>query len=191
MPMKNFLYQDDPATGDYRFFQVSFVVEDIVAAAHRWVDVFGVGPFFIMPRRQLECWYRGTVNQLEIQVALAQSGPVQIELVTQFNDVPSVYRDVYSAHQGGFHHMCTITDRYEQTLSRYEKLGFPIGSKIDSPVRAAYVDTREGFGFFSEVVERTDAHSAAMSTIAAANTAWDGSDPVRMAARAGYEVSAG
>lgn len=191
MALRNVFYQDGPPQGEYRFFQVSFVVEDIVAAAQRWGRVFGVGPFFVMPRRRLDCWYRGTTGTLEIQVALAQSGPAQIELVQQFNDVPSVYRDVYAAGQGGFHHICTITDRYEETLERYVRLGFPIGSKIESPVRAAYVDTREGFGFFSEVVERTAAHTAAMGDIAAASEGWDGSDPVRMTARAGYEVSPG
>ena len=37
--------------GDYRFFQLGFVVDDLVDVARRWVAVFGVGPFHVLPVR--------------------------------------------------------------------------------------------------------------------------------------------
>ena len=39
------LFQQPWPDGEYRFFQLGFVVDDLFAAADRWVQVYGVGPW--------------------------------------------------------------------------------------------------------------------------------------------------
>jgi len=58
-PMSHSLFQQQWPEGEYRMFQLGFLVDDLLAAARRWVDVFGVGPFHIMPRVSNACHYRG------------------------------------------------------------------------------------------------------------------------------------
>ena len=97
------LYEQDWPEGEYRFFQLGFVVDDIPTAAERWAAVFGVGPFTVLPAMEVACTYRGVDSGVNMQVAAAQLGPVQIELIQQHCDRPSVFRDVFAAHEGGFH----------------------------------------------------------------------------------------
>ena len=75
--------------------QAAFIVDDVEAAALRWVRTTGIGPFLHVPHIQLaEYDYRGERRSgLDFSVALAQSGGVQIELIQQHCDNPSAYRD--------------------------------------------------------------------------------------------------
>ena len=43
-PTPHRLFQQAWPEGEYRMFQLGFVVDDLLAAADRWVRVFGVGP---------------------------------------------------------------------------------------------------------------------------------------------------
>src|SRR6478609_8402941 len=74
------LFQQPWADGGVRFFQIGFVVDDVVAHGHRWAEVFGVGPFFVRKVPQASCTYRGEASTLSVNTAVAQAGPVQIEL---------------------------------------------------------------------------------------------------------------
>lgn len=58
-PMPQRLFQQPWPEGEYRMFQLGFVVDDLLTSARRWVEVFGVGPFHIMPRVKNSCRYRG------------------------------------------------------------------------------------------------------------------------------------
>ena len=61
----------------------------------------------MLPRVEAACTYRGAESKLDLQVAVAQAGPVQIELIEQFCDRPSVYRDLFGTGESGFHQICT------------------------------------------------------------------------------------
>ena len=58
-PLSYSLFQQQWPEGEYRMFQLGFVVGDLLRAARRWVDVFGVGPFHILPRVSNTCRYCG------------------------------------------------------------------------------------------------------------------------------------
>ena len=97
----NRLFQQPWPDGEYRLFQLGFVVDDLIAAAERWVRVFGVGPFHVLPRIEIASTYRGADSMVDMQVAVAQAGPVQIELIQQHCDRPSIYRDLFAVGEGG------------------------------------------------------------------------------------------
>ena len=115
--------------GEYRMFQIGVVVDDIFAACGDWARVFGIGPFHVFPRIETACWYRGTDTAVDLQIAVAQAGPVQIELIQQHCDRPSVYRELAGAGSR-IHQLCAITSDYHGKKARYESLGYPLVSEM-------------------------------------------------------------
>ena len=183
------LFEQPWPEGEYRFLQLGFVVDDLVATATQWVTVFGVGPFHVLPRLAQVCTYRGARSVLNFQVAVAQAGPVQIELLQQFDDRPSVLRDLVAQGEKGFHQVCTVTPDYEAKKSHYEALGYELRSEIiTAEHRVAYFDTVDDFGFFTEVVAQTPRFLAQLAQIAQTCAEWDGADPVRILTRDGYRT---
>lgn len=186
------LFEQSWPEGEYRFFQLGFVVDDLLAAAMNWTRVFGVGPFHIMPRGPMAYTYRGVPSAIDIQVGVAQAGPVQIELITQHTDGPSVFRDMndrYGTGESGFHQLCTVTADYDGKKAHYQKLGYETVGEVDArSQRIAYVDTFAEFGFFTEVVEQTRSFLANLTSISRTCADWDGSDPVRLLRRGGYDT---
>ena len=100
MPVHPMFEQPWPE-GEYRLFQLGFVVDDLLADAARWAHVLGVGPFHVTPTRTSSATYRGAPSNVEVQYALAQAGPVQIELIQQHCDRPSMFRDVFAQGRVG------------------------------------------------------------------------------------------
>lgn len=183
------LYQQPWPEGEYRMFQIGFVVEDLLASCARWASVFGVGPFHVLRSRESQVLYRGEMSPFEQQVAVAQAGPVQIELITQKDDRPSVIRDLYARGESGLHQLCSITPDYDGKRAYYEGLGYELAAEIiGKNQRIGYFDTIADFGFVTEVVEETPGFLDALADIAKTCAEWDGTDPVRLLRRGGYDT---
>jgi len=183
------LFQQPWPEGEFRFFQLGFVADDLLAAAARWAAVHRVGPFHVLPAAEVDCTYRGTRSALSLQIAVAQAGPVQIELIEQRDDRPSVYRDPFTATQAGFHQLCTVTPDYDGRRRHLEGLGYELASEIVAGgYRVGFYDTVADFGFFTEVVEETPGFVAQLAAISRTCAEWDGTDPVRLLSRGGYRT---
>jgi glyoxalase/bleomycin resistance protein/dioxygenase superfamily protein len=179
--MEHRLFEQPWPEGEYRFFQTAFVVDDALGAATRWSRVFGVGPFHVLPVFDQHLMYRGAASTITCQVAVAQAGPVQIELIQQLCDRPSVFREWSRDGTCVFHQLATVTPDYDAKLAHYENLGYALAAESMNPrFRNAYIDTLADFGFYTEVVESTPGFLANLNKISLAAAAWDGSDPVRM-----------
>ena len=188
----NRFYQGSWPDPPYRFFQIAWLVDDLVTTCRRWVDVYGVGPFHILPKRMGKVHHRGVDREVELQLGIAQAGPVQIELIQQTAASASIYRDVYPEGSRGLHHLCTITHDFDGTRAHYEGKGYKLAALIESPaMRVGYFDTHADFGFITEVVEHEPGFVAALETIADTCRTWDGSDPVRILMRGGYRTPEG
>jgi hypothetical protein len=168
----------DMSTG---LLQAAFVVNDLEEAAHRWISTARVGPFFIVPHAKVErVLYRGTPVTIDFSTALAQAGPLQIELIEQHNDSPSAYRDVYAKGQEGFHHLCTFTNSFDADLERHRSEGSPTAVQgAFGDMRFAYVDTRTRLGHMTEIIEDRASIKAFFKMIADAAVDWNGADPIR------------
>ena len=184
------LYEQSWPEGDYRFVQLGHVVDDIVGAAAEWASTFGVGPFHVLPIVDQHLTYAdGDVRTVRLQVAVAQAGPVQIELVQQHCDTPSIYRDWSRGGVSSFHQLATVTDDYDAKLRHYERNGHEVAAQsLDGALRVAYIDTVERFGFYTEIVEGTPHFLEQLRAISETCAAWDGRDPVRLLTRDGYRL---
>jgi Glyoxalase/Bleomycin resistance protein/Dioxygenase superfamily len=185
----NRMFEQPWPDGEYRLFQLGFVVDDVIAASARWAATFGVGPFHVLPRRTSRATYRGAASAVEVQYGIAQAGPVQIELVQQLCDRPSMFRDLVERGGCGFHQVCTVTQDYDGKAEHYTQLGYELVSEITTPGRrVGYFDTVADFGFYTEVVEDAPGLLAGLAQIAQTCAEWDGQDPVRLLTRDGYDT---
>lgn len=165
---------------DRTIFQNAWVVPDLEEAASRWVDQLGVGPFYVMVQDNLtDVTYRGEPGELSMRVALAQAGPMQIELIEQVSSTPSAYRDGVPEGEMGFHHMCVWTHDIDADTAYFADLGYPAATMGRSGARFAYYDTRPLLGCMLEVVEHLPRIEAMFGRIADAAVDWDGTDPIR------------
>lgn len=181
------LFQQPWPEGDHRFFQLGFVVDDLFAAADRWVRVYGVGPFHALPRAESPTTYRGRASTIDMQVAVAQAGPVQIELIRVHSAGESIFTD-FAGVRSGFHQLCTLTYDFDATVAHYTGLGYELVAEMGRDQRVAFFDTTEDFGFTTEVAEATPRFVDALAGIARTCAGWDGTDPIRILTRDGYRT---
>jgi len=167
--------------------QNGWVVDDLFAAIKKWTEFYGVGPFWVSEQVVPDdVMYRGEPAPLDMKVALAQAGDVQIELIQQNSDGPSAYRDQYAPGESGFHHACYSSDDFDADKALFEAAGYVAatqGSVYGGELRFAYFDTRADFGIFTEIVTPTEAFLANNQKIkdVAADWAKDGfKDPIRL-----------
>jgi hypothetical protein len=183
------LYEQAWPDGEHRHLQIGYVVEDVVAVAGAWARTFGIGPFHVLPATKTACTYHGEPSTMETQIAVAQSGPVQIELIQPLGEGGNVYRDLAGAGSCRFHQLSTLTYDYAATVAHFVGLGHEVACELEARGQhVAYVDTIDDFGFFTEVVELVPGFLESVAAIARTCETWDGTDPVRLLTREGYRT---
>ncbi|CAO3380935.1 VOC family protein [Azospirillum argentinense] len=169
-----------------RFFgqirQAGYVVDDIEAAMDYWSRTLGIGPWFYNERVPIKNYtYRGERYEVHNSVALANSGPLQMELIQTRNDAPSMYRDFLKAGRTGLQHVAYWTETYDADLERLTGQGFkPVMSgEVGEKGRFVYFDTEYHPGTVIELSEVAGPKGKMFDLIRNASLDWDGSDPVR------------
>lgn len=165
--------------------QVGFVVEDIEAAMAHWHRVLGVGPWFY--KRAVgttEFSYYGKPSVLpDLSIALANSGELQIELIQQRNNAPSLYLDTLKRSGECAQHIAWWTeDRFDILSQQLLDKGYVEGhaGRMGSRGRFAYFVHPDLPSGMVEVSETSGGKGEYFKQIAAASREWDGSDPVRV-----------
>lgn len=162
--------------------QNGYVVRDIQAAMRHWIDVLGVGPWFYVERAPIQGFrYKGQPSSVDVSIALANSGSLQIELIQQRNNAPSMYRDFLDAGHEGLQHLAYWTSQFEADLARILKAGYEIGQegRVGSPGRFAYLQTEAHPGTVVELSDISGPKGRMFARIAQAARTWDGTDPIR------------
>jgi Glyoxalase/Bleomycin resistance protein/Dioxygenase superfamily len=186
------LFEQPWPEGDFRFFQLGHVVDDVVVAAAGWARTFGIGPFHVLPVIEQRADYGGQIRTARIQIAVAQAGPVQIELIQQHCDTPSIFSEWSRGGTSAFHQIATLTIDYDVKTAHFKALGYAIAAEsLSGGFRVAYIDTTAEFGFNTEVVEAPPSFLDHVRRISDTCANWDGSDPVRIITRDGYRVPDG
>ena len=165
-----------------QIIQHAWVVKDTEQTIKKWVDAMGVGPFFINSHVTVEdLRYMGEPSELDMTVTLAYAGEVQIELIEVHSKGPSAFADAFPDGGEGFHHVAVFTEKYDEDLARYEKLGYRVPTTgVFGDMRFCYIDTRPGMNVMVELLEESAAVRAHFAPMRAAAEDWDGVDPIRM-----------
>lgn len=170
-----------------RFFgkvcQNGYVVRDIEAALKHWTEVLGVGPFYYIDRVQCDWFtYKGEPSPVEMSIALGNTGDLQIELIQQRNDAPSMYMDFLNSGREGLQHMSYWTTDYQAAYDRALAAGYKVGheGQIGGPQgRFVYFDTETHPGTVIEMSDISGSKGKFFEHIRKAAIDWDGSEPVR------------
>ena len=162
--------------------QNAFVVDDLESAVQHWSRTLGIGPFYAFEHIKFDSLqFRGKPGQADITAAIAYWGDVQIELVVQHNQAPSIYRDFLDRGGRGLQHMAVMTDDLDAHLARLRPLGIePVqhGQVAGGGARFAYVSSDFMPGTMIELIESGPAILGYFKVIQQAAATWDGKNPL-------------
>jgi catechol 2,3-dioxygenase-like lactoylglutathione lyase family enzyme len=167
-----------PLPGPIR--QIGYVVTDLDKALAGWVEL-GVGPWFVMRGLPQRVTYRGEPCEITLSLALANSGDLQVEVIQQEDDTPSIFTEFLSSGREGFHQLAYWTDDFEATMQAVEDAGWPIvwSGGEDVGTRFAYAEPPGCPATIIEIMELTEGSSGMATFVRDAADGWDGSDPIR------------
>ncbi|GAA1874809.1 hypothetical protein GCM10009836_64940 [Pseudonocardia ailaonensis] len=133
--------------------QIAYLVDDLGAAAERWA-ARGVGPFLRRARTRLEASRDGRPVVHDLSIALAQWGPVMLELVELHETgVPEL------RYPQGVHHVAEFVDSVAEARAASVARGWPIAIDLVSPQAGpvVFADARAELGHFVEYYEPSEA----------------------------------
>lgn len=139
--------------------QIGIVVRDIKAAVDHYSRTLGIGPWTIKENSAppLDCTYKGRPAHYRVAVALAQAGPLVIELI-QYLEGETIHRD-FSEDQGeGVEHLGMYVADLDQVLDAMGRAGIGVLQRADGlgysrDGRYAYLDTVSTLGTVLEFIQ--------------------------------------
>ncbi|MFC8525879.1 VOC family protein [Nocardia sp. NPDC057227] len=158
-----------PMPGPIR--QIGYVVADIEEQLREWLEL-GIGPWYVLRGVEQTGSYRDSACTVSLSIAFAQSGEVQLEVIQQENDAPSIYSDF----AGGFHQLAWWAEDFEAAL---ERVGRPVVWSGDSATRYAFFESDGGPAPYLELSEYTERTAGLARMVRDAAERWNGADPVR------------
>ena len=168
--------------------QNGYVVRDIDSAMAHWTQVLGVGPWFYTEQAPITDFvYRGEPSDVEVSIALANSGALQIELIQQRNDAPSLYKDFLDAGNEGLQHVAYWTETYVADRAHLIEHGYRVGHEGNTGKYGpfCYFLTESHPGTVVEISDIGGPKKVLFETIVLAATDWDGSKSIQSFADAG------
>jgi hypothetical protein len=164
--------------------QNGYVVRDLRAAMDHWINVLGVGPWFHVERVKTDYFrHRGRDSNVEMSIALANSGNLQIELIQQLNDAPSMYKEFLDAGHEGLQHVAFWTTDYQAMFDGALQRGYKVGHEGQiggEKGRFCYFDTTGHPGSVIEISDISGNKGRFFEHIRKAAVGWDGSEPIRV-----------
>jgi hypothetical protein len=164
--------------------QNGYVVPDVSAAVNHWVTVLGVAPWIIfehVPVQHFQC--DGIGHEMDMTIALAHVGNLQIELIEQHNDTPSLYREFLAqCPLGGLQHMGFWPANMDEAIAEAERQGLVLGhgGQVGDTGRFRYYRTEAMLGTVLELAEVTGDRLTWFADWAERSRLWDGTgDPIK------------
>lgn len=164
--------------------QIGYVVKDIEKAMEHWIKL-GVGPWFYKEDvGSTEFRYYGKDSRIpKLSIALANSGDMQIELIQQRDDAPSLYLDSLQKNGEGAQHVAYWTaDGFEAICQELRDQGYVEGHSgrmgANRGPYAYFVHPELPSGMF-EISDSSGGKAEYFAEVKRAAENWDGSNPIR------------
>mgnify|MGYP001285958313 FL=1 len=157
--------------------QMGFVVDNFDEPIKHWTEKLNVGPFFILEHLDLKDFhYRAKKSDLDFSVAISFSGNMQIELIKQHCDKPSIYNECSKISSGDLHHICRLTPDINNDVKILENQGYKNiqgGETEDGGIKFAYLDSKENYGSIIELAELAEENLVLTEAMKNASKNWD------------------
>jgi hypothetical protein len=174
--------RSEPITAIGEIMQLAFVPADMDAALHYWTQTIGAGPFVALDHIQTEtCAYYGVPSAIDFSLYLGYWGEMQIELIVQHNDAPSIYKTWRDEGRDGLHHVCVLTQDMPRARAIMRAAESPIAQELTMAggVEAFYAQMGNGPGTLVEVLKPNQLINDSFAYIKGLSVGWDGAEPVR------------
>ena len=160
--------------------QIGYVVTDLDQALASWIEL-GVGPWYVIRNVPQRVLYRGEPCEIMLSLALANSGELQVELIHQQDDTPSIFTEFLASRGEGFHQLAYWAEDFDATMQAINVAGWPVvwSGGEDLGTRFAYVEPPHSPATIIEIMELTDTTVGMGKFIRDAADGWDGIDPIR------------
>ncbi len=138
--------------------QVAYVVPDLDKAIESWHKQFGIGPFVVARNASplANAKYRGQPSgKIVLDLAFAYIGDVQLELIEQVNDTPSMYKEAVARGYHSLHHYGVCVEDFPGVYRDAMANGFTavVDAGFDGIARMSYVESEEIPGLILEIIE--------------------------------------
>jgi len=163
--------------------QIGYMVHDLASAAQQWTDTIGIGPWRIFEHAPISDFhFNGAPSSVEVSIALAFTGDMQIELIQQHNDAPSMYRELLGTYGEGAQHVCFYPSNYGAAIDAAVAAGMTIGQEGEIwGIHFAYL--RGDAGRVIELAQLPEAMQASRQAGIGEAADWDGTRPIRHVTR--------
>jgi hypothetical protein len=161
--------------------QLGFVSRDIDSSIRHFLDVWNIGPWYVVRHAKTPTLYRGTPSEIEISIALSSSFELQFEIIAQHNDAPSVYRDALR-NTSGLHvqHIAIWADDFAKSKAEALAKGWvPVLEGSSGPGEACYLMHPSEPMICMEISDRSPLKEHVRRVIRDIALNWDGKDPIR------------
>lgn len=156
--------------------QIAHVVEDLDAAIAEFGMSWGAGPFYTSAVRvESGHLYRGEESPLAIDVGMALSGGVIVELVQPLDGDRSVFSEALDARGPGFHHVIR-RESFDAGIARCERARYHRALEMTTAAgeRSVLFDATRSNGGFLEVVDLSVTFEPLVARLAEAHAHWGG-----------------
>lgn len=142
---------------DRLIFQYAYFVNDLDAACMNWINLFGAGPFYRVMHHTVTTdtrgyfRYRGDTSESDVSYAFGYCGPVQIQLIQQHDDKPSIYTEMFKKGQEGFHHVGILSAEFERDRDDMKAKGLDLAVEMWAVADVVYFNAVNQIGCFVEI----------------------------------------
>ncbi|MFO7665917.1 MAG: VOC family protein [Desulfobacterales bacterium] len=139
--------------------QIGIVVPDIGKAVRYYSKILDIKPWFRSKTKSNDVIFKGESFSLKLDIALAFSGGLEIELIQMLTDRECIYSDIMNKQGGGLHHIGAMVTGFDKKLEQMKSAGVGvIQSGVIKTVggavtKYAYMDTVSTCGIISEIIE--------------------------------------
>ncbi|WP_176590841.1 VOC family protein [Sphingobium sp. EM0848] len=171
------------STSPRQITQIAFATRDLDASMAFYARHLGIGPWFVLPAaRFADTSFQGHPCAAQVQVAFANNGCMEFEMVHQLDDTPSIWNDFLrdGAERERFHHVCERTHDFAGSEQRLAAEGYvPVMEGATVRGRFTYFAHPGTPGTYLELLESTPSREAMYAHILLHGQKWDGREPVR------------
>lgn len=139
--------------------QIGIVVRDIARSMEYFSGLYNVGPWYRTKLAEEEMYYKGAKIDLKLDITIAFTGGVEIELIQVISGDENIYSAILEKQGGGVHHLGFLVSGFDRKLEAAREMGVKplqwgtLRTAGGAVTRFAYLDTIETCGVITEFIE--------------------------------------